>query len=92
MSQNPAIPAHALIPAGNVIRQGAHGGATVRDLMQMFRLAAREVKPHCEAAATADAALQEFAQRLCKEGWQTREADLLVVAIRRLVLKHSALP
>ena len=57
-------------------------------LMQAFRLAAREVKPHCDAAATQNVALVEFAERLRKEGWQTREVDLFVAAIRRLVLIH----
>ena len=56
------------------------------NLMQIFRLAAREVKPHCHAAATQNAALQEFAERLHKEGWQTREVDIFVAVIRRLVL------
>jgi len=60
------------------------------DRMQIFRLAAREVKPHCDAAPTQQAALQEFAERLRKEGWQTREVDLFVAAIRRLVLIHPA--
>jgi len=92
MSQQPAISAHALIPADDVIRKGARGGAVDRDLMQLFRLAAREVKPHCDAAATQDAALQEFAERLRKEGWQTREVELLVAAIRRLVLARPAVP
>jgi len=58
------------------------------NLMQIFRLAAREVKPHCDAAATQSAALQEFAERLRKEGWQAREVDLFVAVIRRLVLIH----
>jgi hypothetical protein len=58
------------------------------NLMQIFRLAAREVKPHCDAAATQNAALLEFAERLRKEGWQTRDVDLFVAVIRRLVLIH----
>src|SRR5262245_1158072 len=58
------------------------------NLMQIFRLAAREVKPHCDAVATQNAALQEFAERLRKEGWQTREVDLFVAVIRRRVLTH----
>ena len=61
---------------------------TSLNLMQIFRLAAREVKPHCDAAATQNTALQEFAERLRKEGWQTREVDLFVAVIRRLVLIH----
>ena len=58
------------------------------NLMQIFRLAAREVKPHCNAAPTQNAALQEFAERLRKEGWQTRDVELFVTVIRRLVLIH----
>lgn len=58
------------------------------NLMQIFRLAAREVKPHCDAAATQNAALLEFAERLRKEGWQTPDVDLFVAVIRRLVLVH----
>jgi hypothetical protein len=92
MSQQPPISAHALIPAEDVIRKGTRGGALDRDLMQLFRLAAREVKPHCDAAPTQAVALQEFAERLRKEGWKTREVDLLVAAIRRLVLARPAAP
>src|SRR4051812_9131362 len=58
--------------------------------MQIFRLAAREVKPHCDAAATQNAALHEFAERLRKEGWPAREVDLFAAVIRRLVLRDSA--
>jgi len=58
------------------------------NLMQIFRLAAREVKPHCDAAPTQNVALQEFAERLRKEGWQTREVDRFVTVVRRLVLIH----
>ena len=58
------------------------------NLMQIFRLAAREVKPHCDAAATQHTALQEFAERLRKEGWQTREVNLFVAVIRRRVLNR----
>jgi len=60
------------------------------NLMQIFRLAAREVKPHCDAAKTQNAALVEFAERLRKEGWQTRDVDLFVAVIRRRVLNHPA--
>ena len=56
--------------------------------LQIFRLAAREVKPHCDAAVTQSAALLEFAERLRKEGWPTREVDLFVAVIRRLVMIH----
>ena len=58
------------------------------DLMQIFRLAAREVQPHCDAAATQNAALREFAERLRKEGWPAREVDLFAAVICRLVLSH----
>jgi len=57
--------------------------------MQIFRLAAREVKPHCDATPTQNAALLELAERLRKEGWQTSEVDLFVAVIRRLVLSHA---
>jgi len=40
-------------------------------LMQIYRLAAREVTAHCDDAATQNAALEEFAERLRKKGWQT---------------------
>ena len=92
MSHQPAIPAHSLIPAEDVIRKAARGRVVDRDLMKVFRLAAREVKPHCDAAPTQHVALQEFAERLRKEGWKTREVDLLVAAIRRLVLARPAVP
>jgi hypothetical protein len=58
------------------------------NLMQIFRLAAREAKPHCDAAKTQNAALLEFAERLRKEGWQNGDVDLFVVVVRRLVLTH----
>jgi len=92
MSQQPATSPPALIPPENVIRKGLRVGAVDRDLMQLFRLAAREVKPHCDAAPTQAVALQEFAERLRKEGWKTREVDLLIAAIRRLVLARPAVP
>jgi hypothetical protein len=58
--------------------------------MQIFRLAAREAKPHCAAAATQNAALVELAERLHKEGWPPREVDLFAAVIRRLVLNRPA--
>lgn len=58
--------------------------------MQIFRLAAREAQPHCAAAPTQNAALLEFAERLRKEGWPTRDVNRFVAAIRHLVLIHPA--
>jgi hypothetical protein len=56
------------------------------DLMQQFRVAAREANAHCQGAPTQEAALAELAARLCKEGWTRLEVEQLVASMRKLVL------